>query len=143
MRGADERLILSNRRRARFTGELWLRMDGQREAGSWPVVGATPLRGQACGNLGCIFRIRDTTLAVITNPLALEEDCRRADTVIAARLSLPRRCEEAGPNNVIARYHLWRRAGHAIRIGEEGIHLETVEDLRGTRPWTSPRNAGQ
>jgi competence protein ComEC len=37
---------------------------------------------------------------------------------------------------VIDRIDTWRKGGHAVWLGADGIRIETVRDWQGARPWT-------
>jgi competence protein ComEC len=132
VRGADGSYLLSSRRRARFSGESWLRRVGQRPEASpaWPK-GAAGGR-LSCDNLGCIYRKGGHLVALITDPMALIDDCRRADLVIS---TVPVRLPCPSAKRVIDRFDLWREGAHAIWLDPAGARIESVAQTRGTRPW--------
>ncbi len=132
VKGGGGAYILSSKRRARFSGESWLRRVGQslEAAPAWPKgAGEGPL---ACDNLGCIYRRGDYRVALITDPLALIEDCRRADLVISA---VPVRGPCPSAQRVIDRFDLWREGAHAIWLDPAGPRIQSVAQTRGDRPW--------
>ncbi len=132
VRGADGAYLLSSRRRARFNGKIWLRRVGQgaEATPAWPKkASGGPL---VCDNLGCIYRRNGYQVALITDPLALIDDCRRADLVISA---VPVRVPCRSAQRVIDRFDLWREGAHAIWLDRAGIRVESVAQTRGERPW--------
>lgn len=131
VRGEDGNLWLSTRRRGRFVTDTWLRRDGQGEPLTWAGAGADA-SGVRCDALGCIQRRDGRTIALVNDPRALAEDCRRADIVVA---TVPVRELCQGPEIVVDRFDLWRDGGHAIRLEPGGAHVESVASRRGARPW--------
>jgi competence protein ComEC len=129
----DERgaLMLSSSKRARTTGEIWLRRVGQAEAATW--AGANSL---SCDSLGCIYRGAGHTVALVRDPRALAEDCASSDVVIAM-VPVRRACPSA--RVVIDRFDLWCRGSHALRLGPGGVAVESVRQARGARPWVAER----
>ena len=84
-----------------------------------------------------IAQVQGKTVALVEDPRALSEDCRRADIVVSA-VPVRRRCASA--RVVVDRFDLWRNGAHAIRIGPDGaVSVETVADYSGNRLWTPDR----
>ena len=134
---AEGRLRLSSRRTARFVGEQWLRRDAQRADLQWqemPRDGDFALR---CDRLGCIYRARGHTAALVRDPRALADDCVAASIVVSL---VPVRVPCPSARVVIDRFDLWRRGGHALWLAPDGaIRVEDVATSRGVRPWTTVR----
>ncbi|MCG8361030.1 MAG: ComEC family competence protein [Kiloniellales bacterium] len=129
-------LWLSSRRLSGFTAETWIRRSGVAVARRWPADGeaAGPLR---CDSLGCLFEKSGLLVAIARDGLALEEDCRRADIVIAL-VSVPKGlCDQ--PIRVIDRGDIWRSEGLALWLSDEGGAAKTVAQSRGRRPWARQR----
>ena len=82
VRMADGALALSSTRRAKRVGRVWLNRAGQRDALDLRQAGHEGYVG--CDKLACIYRLKDQLVALVTDPRALPEDCRRADIVISA-----------------------------------------------------------
>lgn len=129
VRTGDDELALSTRARARFAGDIWLRRNGQAESAPWPG-NAPRLR---CDLLGCIYRAKGHVVALVRDPRAFAEDCRVADTVVAA-FPLRRPCLSA--TTVIDRTDLRCAGAHAVFLENDGVRLDTVAAHRGMRPWT-------
>jgi competence protein ComEC len=140
-RAPDGALVLSSRTRSRFTAEQWLRRAGQEATSPWPNAGEGGAEWLRCDPLGCIYRRGARTVALVTDPRALAEDCRRAE-VIVATVQVPRACGRAttrGPEVVISGYLLWRDGGHALWLDDELVRVKTVREQRGRRPWVRQR----
>jgi len=141
LRSPDGALVLSSRRFGRYQGAAWLRQAGQAETRDWP--GKTPralakaTAGStdwlACDRLGCIYRIKKQTVALVHDERALAEDCRIA-TVIVSLQPLRIRCPSAKWR--IDRFNLWRAGAHAIYLSPGHVRIESVRSAQGERPWT-------
>ena len=140
-RAADGRLMLSTARAGRFTGNIWLRREGQAERTLWPKTGLSKDGRIRCDGLGCIYRAGGEVVALIRDPRALPDDCRRATLVILAGFPGPA-CPSA--HTVIHRANISRDGGHALWLPRTGwfgaSRLRVVSDrgLRGRRPWVPP-----
>jgi len=131
VRGEDGDLHLSSRRRARFSGENWLRRAGQREALAWSEDGGAS-GDIACDGLGCIWTEKGRAVAFVEDPRAFADDCRIADIVISSE---PIRHPCPSARVVIDRFDLWREGAHAVWLDERAVRIETVDGFRGYRPW--------
>ena len=129
---ADGKLLLSTTRREKQTARSWLNLTGQRELRSWQTVSV----GITCDALSCIYEAKGRRVALVSDPRALAEDCRRASVVISA---VPVRWNCPFAQLVIDRFDLWRLGGHAIRFTREGPLVTTVVEQQGRRPWTPQR----
>ncbi len=133
VRTPDGDLALSSRKAARYTGDIWLRRDGQGESADWPND-APWLR---CDGAGCIYRRGGIVVALVRDGRALAEDCRLADLVIS---TVPVRHTCASAGMVIDRFDLWRHGAHAVYFDDTGrVRIENVANARGARPWTARR----
>lgn len=129
VRAANGDLVLSSVRREKRTAKTWLSREGQREAQSW----RSEMTDVDCDGLGCIYRAKGRTVALVTDPRALAEDCRYASVVISA---VPIRWNCPSALLVVDRFDLWRYGGHAVWL--DGPRVATVAEHQGRRPW-SPR----
>lgn len=133
VRAPSGALALSSRKAPRYTGDIWLRRDGQDKTAPWPDDAAW-LR---CDGAGCIYRNQGHVVALIRDGRALADDCRLADVVISA-VPVRRDCPSA--SLVIDRFDVWRHGAHAVFFEENGgILVEHVAGARGDRPWTARR----
>jgi len=135
VRGADGALALSSRRLGRFEAETWLRRAGQDGApGAWPAAGGGEGAGGAlaCDAVGCVYRAKGHVVALARDEGALAEDCRIADVVVAT-VPVRRPCPSA--RVVIDRFDLWREGAHAVWLSGDGVRAESVNGVRGVRPW--------
>jgi competence protein ComEC len=142
LRDADNRLALSNGRRAAFERDIWLRrLASDEKPEVWPVSGRALAGRLNCDAAGCLYRKGDIDVALVRHERALAEDCWRAHLVIAP-IPLRGRCPAPV---VIDRFDLWRHGAHAIWLEEGRVRVETVNATRGQRPWTvqpPPRTRG-
>jgi len=135
-------VAFSTLRRARFDRDIWLRRLGREEAGAkWPVTGLGPKtnvgRQLTCDLEGCLFRAAGQVVALAYGEGALAEDCWAADIVIAT-VPVRRNCPA---QTLVDRFDLWRHGAHAIWLDEKGARIETVNGVRGDRPWVvTPRS---
>lgn len=114
-------------RRARFSVEKWLLVNGEEIA----PAEAAKRAGWTCTAEHCVANIRGKRLLYLTGegPAA---PCGSEDIVIAA-FPLRGACKQAAIR--IDRFDLWRHGAHAMRITTAGIHLETARQQQGRRPW--------
>jgi competence protein ComEC len=133
VRSADGAMSVSTLRRGRFDRDIWLRRLGQDEvAGAWPKTGRSRDGRLHCDVEGCLYRVGGRTVAIAYEDGALAEDCWSADLVVAV-MPVRRRCPATA--GVIDRFDLWRQGGHAIWLEKAGVRVETVNGVRGRRPW--------
>lgn len=124
----DEGLLVPARpRRARFAVERWLRTNGEAAA----PAEAARRTGWACESDRCTATLKGRRIVYVEGegrPL----DCVGVDILIA---SFPLRgaCRSVAVR--IDRFDVWRDGAHAIRIGGEGIGIETASQRQGRRPW--------
>lgn len=94
-----------------------------------------------CDARGCIVTLstpsNETLLvSLLEDPLALREDCARADVIVAF---FPvdgwdwKRCEAT----LIDRRSAWRRGAHAVYFAGNGVNVRSSRSTRGDRPWTT------
>lgn len=129
VRGPDGALNGLANSRDDYEVSQWLERDGDSRAAAEITRG--PL---TCDSRGCVSRVRGKTIAVARHPAALRDDCRKADLLIVTGRA-PRYCPN--PALVIDRAAVKREGTHAVYIAATGsMRIETVEEARGSRPWT-------
>ncbi len=144
LRNAESgQLMLSQERSDRFSAELWLRRNGQRQAALFPESGQAARGGVACDALGCVYRANSgLRAAVLWDNRALEEDCARVELLISLS-PIRRAClaPDGSQRARIDRFDLWREGAHAVWLnGNGGIRVESTQDRRGRRPWVRFRD---
>ncbi|MEJ1159361.1 ComEC/Rec2 family competence protein [Prosthecomicrobium sp. N25] len=92
VRGGDGRLAVLDAARARFAAQVWLAADADPRAVRDPALAA----GWQCDPFGCAIHVaspgtRPRVLAVVRDPRAFDEDCRRA-AIVVTRLDAPPGC---------------------------------------------------
>ena len=153
-RTADGRMAVDTPGRAAFTRDMWLRRAGLTVAdGKWPSAALNDARNRdeevngiigedsmmphfTCDITGCLYRIAGPTVAIAYDEAALVDDCWHAEIVLSL-VPVRRRCP--APVAVIDRFDLWRNGAHAITLSPENILVESVNGVRGDRPWVVGR----
>ncbi|MEM9494454.1 MAG: ComEC/Rec2 family competence protein [Pseudomonadota bacterium] len=129
--------VVYSRRRDRFSAKVWKETIGldpaKTETISIEAVGR-------CDEAGCIAPLQigegaPLRLSFLSSPMALAEDCARADLVVAF---FPvsgadwRACNAL----LIDRRSIWRDGAHSLRYEDGHWRIKTVSEARGARPWT-------
>ena len=132
--GAD--MVVYNGRRDRFSVDVWkeaIGLDAQRHASS------SMDDIFHCDDVGCVARDVENLIDAVTfvrDRAALDEDCARADLVVAL-FPVNGADYRACAATLIDRRSVWRRGAHAVWFEKNGnIRIRTVSDARGQRPWT-------
>lgn len=137
---ADGTMAVSSGRGARFEREAWLRRTGQEdEALLWAVAAgrSTPdavaaAQTLSCDADGCLYRAGGSTVALVSQPAAVAEECWSADVLIT---TVPVRGRCPVPKVVIDRFDLWRDGAHAVWLKDGSVRVESANGVRGRRPW--------
>lgn len=131
---ADGAITVYATRRNKFASTMWTEATGLDPMRATPIAMEEVL---SCDASGCAGLLPQGGVAsFIESPQVLEEDCARADLVVAffpVSASDWRRCKAL----LIDRRSIWRRGAHAVWINEQGdMIVRTASDVRGHRPWT-------
>jgi len=119
----------------KFAAEVWLRRDGDGRVPKAAVAG--PEQGVLCDETGCVgIATTGQKVASALRAEALAEDCASVDVLVSA---VPVRGACAAPV-VIDLFDLLHNGAHAVWLGRTP-KIETVEGLRGRRPWSQPERA--
>jgi competence protein ComEC len=124
LRGSDGRLYFPVVPKDHYAAQRWLLRDGDDRAWRDAVN-----RNLACDGFGCIARRDGLTIALSSRPEALDQDCARADLVIAAVQVFS--C--AGPRLVLDAKEIAAGGGYAVRLVPLGA--ASINQARGARPW--------
>jgi len=135
---AAEELTVYSKRRDKFSVRVW-----KEALGFDPAYAASVLMKQRgnCDDGGCVIELaaRDgeglRKISFLTNRQSLDEDCVRADLVVAF---FPVSGGEwsACAAVLIDRRSVWRNGAHAIWLDGDQFRILTVSEARGARPWT-------
>lgn len=134
--GDDGRMLVSSRSTARFERDIWLRRAGYEigEEEGFPRAGeGGSARDLRCDDSGCVWQARGQTVSFVRDRAALIDDCRTASIVVSAVPVPGRRCPSA--RVLVDRFDLWRNGTHAIWIEQDRVRIESVNGVRGQRPW--------
>jgi competence protein ComEC len=127
VRGTHGRLVIVGRPSS-FVAEQWLRADGDARLASDPSL----REGVRCDRVGCVVTMADgRALALVQDPRAFEEDCRRAAAVVS-RLTAPPSCKAA---LVLDRHALQAGGATALRLAGAGFEIWTARGPGEPRPW--------
>jgi len=128
-RGSDGRLRILGRTASRFTVDRWLAADGDLRKGD----DASLKQGTSCDRLGCVGLLAGGgAVALVLQPDAFEEDCRRARIVITP-LASPSFCSATAL--VIDRARLAAAASIALRRQGDGFALVEARPADAWKPW--------
>ncbi|MCA3565660.1 MAG: ComEC/Rec2 family competence protein [Methylocystis sp.] len=136
IRAEDGKLQILGRAASRFTVDRWLSADGDLRKANDPAL----KRSVACDRWGCTAPLADgAAVALVLQPEAFEEDCRRARLVITP-LAAPAFC--AATAQVIDRGRLGQAASLALYRGPAGFAEVPARGRDGWKPWFGrPENA--
>ena len=138
IRAENGQLLLNTRSVNRFSADQWLARAGKAKAALLPAPGDLEWPDLACDTFGCILNRQGREVAIAFEGKALEEDCRRADLVIAL-IPVPTGCSAGSfaPKQVIDSRDLRRQGGMTLRIESDGsFRIERVAQWRGNRLWS-------
>lgn len=150
LRGEGGRLVVSTDRRDGFVRDQWLQRlgrDPRRDLAVAFPAGASPADGLACDREGCVWRPaiagqgpwpagQGPAVALPRTPSVLEEDCGRADVLVAS-FAVPDWC--AAPV-ILDRIDVWARGAHALYPGRGGgLVVRSTAEASAGRPWGHAR----
>jgi competence protein ComEC len=126
-------LAVFDRRRSRFAARAWMEFAGV------DVANMNPQRLSdfgVCDAAGCAVLVHDTRLAVSSDRGGLDDDCARAEIVIAL-FPVDHNARRSCAAMLIDRRAAWADGAHTVAIGRNGQYvMRTTRELRGDRPWT-------
>ncbi|MCB2114115.1 MAG: ComEC/Rec2 family competence protein [Parvularculaceae bacterium] len=121
-----------DRRRSRFDVTMWMEeagIDINRNR-------AVDLNSAArCDEFGCVISVGTKMIGVNSNPMALDDDCARADLVIAL-YPVSRKARANCDAELIDRWRLMDFGAHSIAEVKGELSISSVAAQRGRRPWT-------
>jgi competence protein ComEC len=134
VRAADGRLSALAGRGSSFELARWLEHDGDGR----PPAEAAKAVAFRCDRQGCIAQVKGLRLALVRSAAALCDDCTLA-AILVLPFPKPPACRPAG--FTIDAADSGARGAHALRIEGTRVHVETVAELRGERPWVARTTA--
>ncbi|MEK7265903.1 MAG: ComEC/Rec2 family competence protein [Pseudomonadota bacterium] len=121
-----------DKRKGKFDTEVWMEQAGI------DVRRVTPLRladYAACDLRGCAAAIDGAWIAISGERSGFEDDCARADAVIA--LYPVAKPEREGCNALlIDRRDAWNSGAHALYVTRGRVRIVSATEQRGVRPWS-------
>lgn len=130
--GGGSRLAVLDRARSRFDVNVWMEHAGvdaetQRPAKLSDVA--------PCDESGCVIMADGALMAVVKRRSGLDDDCRRADLVIALFVVTGKERANCGAQ-LIDRRDAWRDGAHSAYVRNGAIRIQSAASLRGERPWS-------
>lgn len=126
----DGRLTALPGRSGTFSLKQWLRIYGDTR----PLKDVRNKKAFQCDPQGCLITVKNRVVGYIKHPLALHEDCGKAD-IIVSRVPHLGQCQSS--EIVIDNTDLKRHGAYSLFIEDHGIEVRTVRQSLGNRPWTT------
>lgn len=134
-RDGDGTLLFSRTRSEKMLRETWARQAGQGAATvSWRE-GSRSL--MVCDGSGCFYRRGGHLLVLVERMRALDNACRDAELLVTTVAASPVPCP--GVARFVDGAALRNGGTHAIWLDPDGLHIETVDEWQGARPWNHIR----
>lgn len=136
IRQNNDELLVNTLRADRFERERWSLLYGAKKFQkiSKSDVSKTHIK---CDRMGCVYNRNGDLIAFSNNWMAVSHDCERAQILISA-VPVKKGCES--PIVIIDKFDLWRSGTHAFYFDKKGaVTIETVNSVRGDRPWVPAR----
>ena len=131
IRGGDRKLHFVRDIADEYSASEWLKRDGDPRRARDAI--ASGKEGVRCDALGCIAQMPGgVRIAAVLREDALNEDCANVNVVISA-VRAGAHC--MGPQLVIDRSDVARNGAYAVWLGKSFL-VETVQEVRGDRPWS-------
>ncbi len=128
IRDAQGLLVPARPRRARFTVEKWLQVNGEEIT----PADAVKRRGWTCNETRCESKVKAIQVVFVSGMEGKHMDCAGIDILIA---DFPLRGLCRNVPLRIDRFDLWRKGAHAITIASGGTSVTTARGSQGARPW--------
>ncbi|MDH5188206.1 MAG: ComEC family competence protein [Rhodospirillaceae bacterium] len=137
----DGGYVVSTLSKAKFERNIWLRRAGLNRAdGKWPKNGKSG--DVSCDGGGCIFSKQNHNVSFVRNEDAFAEDCASAEIIFAMKKGIEKavfgdgpRCTK--PELIVTMHDLEKNGAYAIWLKRDGVRVQTVNEMRGNRPWVN------
>ncbi len=131
--GEDKRVLaVFDRRKSRFDSRVWMEQAGINAEKMQP---AKLSNHATCDRDGCVAEINGAAIAVSSSRAGLDDDCARADLVVAF-YPVGDRDRNGCSAELIDRRDAWNDGAHAVFVAKDDMRITTVAEGRGRRPWT-------
>ncbi|NWG90969.1 MAG: ComEC/Rec2 family competence protein, partial [Parvularculaceae bacterium] len=125
-------LAVIDLRKSKFDARVWMEeagIDAEKQSA------AALAEFFPCDASGCVVATDGAEIAVSRDRSGLDDDCARADLVIALYVVAKR--DRAGCKaRLIDRRDAWEKGAHAVYVRNGNLRIETAAARRGDRPWT-------
>ncbi len=123
-------LYVSGKRKNKFSIQAWERMSGLSEGSAkvWPKEGQEGAMN--CDEHACRLEMQGQRVSFLKKPQYINDECAWANIVLSFDVLEQEKC-----GDVLVRDKLdgYRNGAHALWLNP--VKLETVEEMRGHRPW--------
>jgi competence protein ComEC len=100
----------------------------------WPTGGSGAESGLDCTGEWCRYTARGRLVTIVTGTSALPVKCGGVDAIVS-QVPAGFHCRSFVP--VIDRIDSWRRGAVALWLSRDGVTVESVNESRGDRPWST------
>ncbi|MDH5723110.1 MAG: ComEC family competence protein [Alphaproteobacteria bacterium] len=122
-------LYVSNKRRDKFTREIWERHYG---LGDEEALSLFKREDILCDQEACRMEFKGQKLSIAKSYYAQASECMWADILISYE---PIKVKNCNAQIEIGKFDTWRNGAHAIYIDGSSVRLENVATQTGQRPW--------
>lgn len=130
-------LALFDPRKAKFETRVWLEEAGIDIEKSSAATLSDVTR---CDRAGCVVDLAGASVALLRDRAGLDDDCARADLVVAFYPAYGRDAQGcAAP--LIDRRSVWRNGAYAVYQEKGCLRIISVAEVRGDRPWAGQTDA--
>jgi competence protein ComEC len=135
VRSAEGKLLFSSDRRGKFVRNEWLQLEGANDDYDvWPG------EGQAGGLLtcdasSCEYKTKGQSVSFVLAPEGLAAACTKS-ALVFSHLDLG---GETCAAPLKDKWKLYHSGAEAVYMKPDGLHVVSVMDERGVRPWTLPK----
>jgi len=130
----DKTLALYDRRKDRFSASAWMEASGidPARSKSMRLSDFAP-----CDRDGCVINLRGVRIAISEFETGLDDDCARADLVIALYPVAPFLRDDCAAA-LIDRRDVWNNGAYSVFISSDAkIRIKNTRDTRGDRAWAT------
>jgi len=121
-----------DKRKGRFDAEVWMEQAGL-DIGREKSLKLSEFA--ACDQRGCVKEIDGEWIAISGDRSGFEDDCAKADVVVAL-YPVSKSDRERCHARLVDRRDAWTSGAHALYVNRGRISIVSAADRRGVRPWS-------
>lgn len=127
-------MLFSSLQSNRYIADQWMRRNGDSDLGFKNKWNKVP-QDIACDDRACRYQKNNQKVSILNSQSALKEECDWADMIIFDQPLSSKQCSKA---LLLDRFDTYRDGAYSIWLSKNTIHLKSVSQGRGERPWTNP-----